>query len=189
MTRNVPISVQLRWISHQPMALAGIVALALAAVALLVVYGAVWWPLARDAAMSTSEMEALERNVRELRSTAALAEEYARLDDVVDSIARRLDTDVTHAALSRSLGDLSSSAGVVFLNEASREGKPVGNLQVIRQEFGIETNYAGLREFLGGLDALPFYTHVDACALARTKEKNDLIVGKIELVTFRPASK
>lgn len=151
---------------------------------LLIVWLALWWPVAAEHAALSRAVAESRQNVKSLIQINALRDEYRKTLQVVESIENKLEKTIPLSEYVERLNVLAGESGVQILNESRQVGKVQKGYLPVYQELVLEANYASVRRFLSGLSSLPTWTVVNEMRLDKQRDSNQLEANLV-LVTFQ----
>ena len=160
---------------------AGLVSVLLA----LVVGGALWWPVYREAESLRFKIDLTRRQAVERIYSAQLSQVYARTAEQISEIEKKLNTPAVQVSLLNHLNQLARKHGVRILSESYEEGKAQNGYAPLYHEITLEGRYPKLRSFLLDIGSLPTLSVVQEAALNRGGGARRSIKAQLRIVTYR----
>lgn len=145
----------------------GVLALALAAAGLAVVWPALLLPVERAHAAQRERVAGLSRVLAQIEAREAAAERHAALARQADALEARLRAPVDRSALVERMSALSAAAGTRVIHGANSFGEAQGGVVPVLQDLTVEGSYAEVRDFLGrvaGMETLTLLVSLEMSA-------------------------
>lgn len=173
----------LLYAARHPVARAGLWAV-LAAMVLVVLALAWWWPAQRAEQGLNNDITAKRRALVQMQQADELLRRYETARKAVPLLEKKLEQSISQAQLVESLARLARQRGVRVISETYDEGRSTGGQALLLAELTVQGSYTMLRDFLRDLPGLPMWTEVQEVRLEGARGAAQ-IKGRIRIATWR----
>lgn len=158
-----------------------------AALGLMIVALAVWWPARISQQRLEDQIAAKRRDLVQAQQAEELLHAYVRASKEVVVFEKKLEYAATQSQLVENLARLSRKHSVKIISETYEEGRTPGTQPTLNTELAVQGNYPALRDFLRELSALPTWSEVQEVRF-ESERSTGLLKGRIRVVTYRGMS-